>query len=58
MSFTMFFTPAVLALLVLAVVWLVQGVRRRDRGRLCASLGLFVLAGACISLVMEFITRM
>jgi len=58
MSFTKFYTPAMLALLVLAVILLIQAVRRRSGWRLCASLGTFALAGLSISLVMDFITRM
>lgn len=58
LSFTMFFTPAMLALLVLALVLLIRGVRRRSWGYLRASLGLFVLVCGCVSLLMEFITRM
>ena len=58
MSFTMFFTPAMLALVVLAAALLVQSVRRRNPGMLCCALGLLALTGLCVSVVMEFITRM
>lgn len=58
LSFTMFFTPAMLALLILALILLIQGVRRRSWKWLRASLGLFVLACGCVSVLMEFITRM
>lgn len=58
LSFTMFFTPAMLLLLVLALILLVQGVRRRSWKWLRASLGLFVLVCGCVSLLMEFISRM
>ena len=58
LSFTMFFTPAVLLLAVLAVLLLVRGIRMRNRGMIFCSAGIAVLAGACVSLVMEFITRM
>lgn len=57
-SFTMFFTPAMLTLLVLAVILLVRGIRRRSWGWLCASLGLSALACTCVSVLMEFIARM
>lgn len=58
LSFTMLFTPAMLLLLVLALILLVQGVRRRSWKWLRASLGLFVLVCGCVSLLMEFISRM
>lgn len=58
LSFTMFFTPAMLALLVLALILLVQGVRRRSWKYLRASLGVFVLVCGCVSVLMEFISRM
>lgn len=58
LSFTMFFTPAMLALLVLALILLVQGVRRRSWRYLRASLGVFVLVCGCVSVLMEFISRM
>lgn len=58
LSFTMFFTPAMLALLVLSVILLVRGVRRRSWKNLYASLGLLVLVCGCVSVLMEFITQM
>lgn len=57
-SFTMFFTPAMLALVILAAVLLVQSIRRQNAGLLCCALGLLALTGLCVSIVMEFITRM
>lgn len=58
LSFTMFFTPAMLALLILSLILLVRGVRRRSWRSFRASLGLFVLVCGCVSAVMEFISRM
>lgn len=58
MSFTRLFTPVVLALAVLAAILLVRGIRARSAGMIGCSVGIFVLTGVCISLVMEFITRM
>ena len=58
MSFTMFFAPTMLAVLGLAAVLLVQGVRQRKRKKWLLAMGLFGLAGTCMSLLMEFITRM
>lgn len=57
LSFTMFFTPAVVLAAALAVLLLVRGVRTRNRGMIFCSAGVAVLAGICVSLVMEFITR-
>ncbi len=58
MSFTRLFTPAVFLLVVLAAVLLVRGIRARNRWMLLCSAGIFLLTGLCVSLVMEFITRM
>lgn len=57
LSFTKLFTPAVLFAAVLAVLLLVRGVRTRNRGMIFCSAGVAVLTGACVFLVMEFITR-
>lgn len=57
-SFTKFFTPAVLLLLLLAVFLLVRGIRTRSKRLIVCSAGVLVLIGLCVSLVMEFITRM
>lgn len=58
MSFTKLFTPAVLLLAVLAGILLVRGIRARSRGLILCSAGIAALAAFCVSLVMEFITRM
>lgn len=58
MSFTKFFTPVMLILFLLGVALLVQSIRRRSAWMLCCSLGLLALMVLCVSLVMEFITRM
>ena len=57
MSFTMWFTPAVLLLAVLALVLLVRGIKIQSRWMLLCAGGIILLTGLCVFLVMEFITR-
>ena len=57
MCLTAFLIPAGLALLVLAAVLLVQGVRQNHRGKLFSSVGILAILVAGCAVMMEFITR-
>ena len=57
MCLTAFLIPAGLALLVLAAVLLVQGVRQNHRGELFSSVGILAILAAGCAVMMEFITR-
>lgn len=58
MGLTAYLFPITLALLVLAAVLLVQGVRRRSRGRLFAAAAIILILLAGYAALGEFITRM
>ena len=58
MTFTRMFLPVTLALLVLALVLLVQGLRRGRPRRIAAAAALLLLVAAAYALLLEFITRM
>ena len=57
MCLTAFLIPAGLALLVLAAVLLVPGVRQNHRGKLFSSVGILAILVAGCAVMMEFITR-
>lgn len=57
MCLTAFLIPAGLALLILAAVLLVQGVRQNHRGKLFFSVGILAILTAGCAVMMEFITR-
>ena len=57
MCLTAFLIPAGLALLILAAVLLVQGVRQNHRGKLFSSVGILAILVAGCAVMMEFITR-
>lgn len=58
MTFTRMFLPVTLALLVLALVLLVQGLQRRRPRWIAAAAALLLLVAAAYALLLEFITRM
>lgn len=57
MGLTTFLTPSALLLFVLAVVLLVQGIRRKRTARICAAAAVFLFLAAGYGVIMEFITR-
>ena len=57
MCLTAFLIPAGLALLVLAAVLLVQGIRQSHRGKIFSAVGIAAILTAGCTVMMEFITR-
>jgi len=58
MALTTLLTPIALALLILAIVLLVQGVRLRSVPRLLTAAAILLLLAAGWTVLLEFITRM
>lgn len=58
MGLTVYLALIALALLVLAAVLLIQGVRRRSRARLFAAAAMILILLAGYAALVEFITRM